>query len=154
GLMDCYERYGRRDLLDRARSACEFIMRDLNRMPAERGAKRGAGQAAARGFCFSYSPDDHQQVFNATMLGASLLARVGAATGEAELVDAARATVEFTVDHQSPDGSWPYGLGEHWRFIDNFHTGYVLVALEEYMRSSGDRRHANALERGWRFYRG
>ncbi len=141
GLMDVYERYNREDCLAWARSACEFILKDLNRSPG------------ARGFCFSYSPTDHEQVFNASMLGAQLLARVGAATGEGELLDAARGAVEFTVDHQSPDGSWRYGLEAHWTFVDNFHTGYVLECLRDYIRYSGDTRFQDALDRGWAFYR-
>lgn len=141
GLLDIFDRYGREDCLAWARSACNFILRDLNRSPGRIG------------FCFSYSPKDNEQVFNASMLGAQLLARVGAITGEPELMDAARAAVDFAVDHQSADGSWHYGLAAHWDFIDNFHTGYVLCCLRDYIRDSGDARHQDALEKGWEFYR-
>ncbi len=141
GLLDVYERYDRQECLRWARSACDFILKDLNRSPGERG------------FCFSYSPTDHEQVFNASMLGAQLLARVGSITGEQELLDAARQAVEFTIDHQSPDGSWRYGLEKHWAFIDNFHTGYVLECLRDYIRYTGDTRFQDALAHGWEFYR-
>lgn len=141
GLLDIEEKYGREECLQWARSACDFILRDLNRTPGRRG------------FSFSYSPDDHQVVFNASMLGAQLLARAGARTGEAGLIEAAREAVEFVADHQQPDGSWLYGVGGHWKFIDNFHTGYVLISLKEYIRCSGDDRFQEVLERGWRFYR-
>jgi len=141
GLLDIHEKYGRQECLRWARSACDFILSDLNRTPGKRG------------FCFSYSPADHQVVFNASMLGAQLLARVGALVDEPALIATAREAVEFVIDHQRPDGSWLYGVGGHWDFIDNFHTGYVLLSLKEYIRSSGDERFTEALERGWRFYR-
>lgn len=141
GLMDVHERYGDPDALAWARSACEFILRDLNRTPG------------ATGFCFSYGPDDHEQVFNASMLGAELLARVGAACGEPELLATAGEAVRFVAAHQRPDGSWPYGLERHWQFIDNFHTGYVLCSLAEYVRYSGESEMEATLRRGWEFYR-
>ena len=141
GLLDAY-RVTREDAyLQRARSACDFILDDLNR--SEHPA----------GFIFSYSPEDHEQVYNASILGAALLARVGAITGETALVDAARGAVDAVVADQRPDGSWPYSRGDHRTFVDNFHTGYVLCALRDYIEASGDERHAGALERGWCFYR-
>ena len=141
GLLAMYERFGRADCLELARSACEFVLRDLNRSPGEVG------------FCFSYGPDDHEQVFNASMLGAEMLARVGAITGEAELLNTAEQATAFVVAHQRADGSWPYGLSPHWGFVDNFHTGYVLCSLRAYARATGDDRHAGVIDRGWRFYR-
>ncbi|MBS1912136.1 MAG: hypothetical protein JST22_09130 [Bacteroidetes bacterium] len=141
GLMDVHARFGMPGAFAMARGACDFILQDLNRTPG------------LRGFCFSYGPGDHEQVFNASMLGAELLARMGAATGEETLTRAARDAVAFTLDHQQPDGSWAYGLDAHWGFIDNFHTGYVLCSLREYSASLGDASVADALERGWRFYR-
>ncbi|MBC8146243.1 MAG: delta-aminolevulinic acid dehydratase [bacterium] len=141
GLLDAYAATGVREYLERARSACDFILRDLNR--SEHPA----------GFIFSYSPEDHEQVYNASILGAALLARVGAATGEHELWDVARGAVDAVVADQRPDGSWPYSRGDHRSFVDNFHTGYVLCALRDYIEATGDDRHSGALERGWCFYR-
>jgi hypothetical protein len=140
-LLDLHERRNRPDALEMARSACEFILRDLNRTPGERG------------FCFSYSPTDHEQVYNASILGAALLARVGRITGERELLDAARGAIAFVLDGQAADGSWGYARGDHRSFIDNFHTGYVLCALKSYIEASGDEGPRENLERGWRFYR-
>jgi hypothetical protein len=141
GLLDAHAATGRTEYLDRARSACEFILRDLNR------------SSHPAGFIFSYSPDDHEQVYNASILGAALLARVGAITGERALFDAARGAVDAVVADQKPDGSWAYSRGDHRTFVDNFHTGYVLCALRDYIDATGDERHRGALERGWQFYR-
>lgn len=141
GLLDVFECSGRADCLELARRACGFILTDLNRSPGRVG------------FCFSYGPDDHEQVFNASMLGAALLARVARHTGEATLMETAREATAFVVDHQRADGSWPYGLAEHWQFIDNFHTGYVLCAIRDVLAATGDESLLEPLERGWQFYR-
>ncbi len=141
GLLDAWKAFGRNEYYDYARSACRFILRDLNR------------EMHPEGFCFSYSPDDREQVFNASILGADLLARVGAVSGDGELLQAARDAVDFVVAHQREDGSWGYALGDYRTFVDNFHTGYVLNSLRGYIRASGDERHAGALAKGYRFYR-
>jgi hypothetical protein len=141
GLLDAYRTSGRAEYLDRARAACAFILHDLNRTPHPAG------------FIFSYSPEDHEQVYNASILGAALLARVGAITGEPLLNETARCAVDAVVADQRPDGSWPYSRGDHRTFVDNFHTGYVLCALDDYIEATGDARHRGALERGWCFYR-
>ncbi len=36
------------------------------------------------------------------------------------------------------DYSWPYGERHHHRFVDNFHTGFNLVALHDWIESTGD----------------
>lgn len=141
GLLDVYERYGREDCLRWARSACDFIMHDLNRTIYEKG------------FVFSYSPEDHEQVYNASMLGAALLARVAGITGERELLEMARRAVDKVVHGQLHDGAWPYAVGDHRTFVDNFHTGYVLCGLKTYVNVSGDEAAREAMDRGWRFYR-
>lgn len=83
--------------LETARSACEFILKDLGRFED------------SSGFCFSYTPLDRRRVHNANLLGAALLARVGKRTGEQQLLEAGQAAVAYSVARQAPDGSWPYG---------------------------------------------
>jgi len=140
--LDAYRVWGERAWLERAREACEFVLRDLNRTDGPDGA-----------FCFSYTPLDRTCVHNASMLGAELLARVAAETGEAELVDAAVAATTFTVSAQRADGSWPYGDLPFQSWVDSFHTGFVLVSLQAVARATGRRDWLEALERGYAFFR-
>ena len=51
-----------------------------------------------------------------------MLARVG----QTEL---AKKAMAYTVSHQLPDGSWWYAEAPNLRWVDNFHTGYVLESL-------------------------
>jgi hypothetical protein len=114
---NCRSRYS--SPLDVARSACDFVMQDL-RKPF----------IAADELCFSYTPLDTRLVHNASMLGACLLARVFMETREKELERAALAAARFTARRQLSDGSWWYGEARNDRWVDNFHTGFVLVALK------------------------
>ena len=123
------------------KSAARFVMNDLNK--TEIGGT----------LCFSYSPLDRQRVINATMKGARLLAQVYSVTRERRLIDDASRTVRFVLDNQNEEGSWPYSVGDTRTWVDNFHTGYVLDCLDEYVKWSGDRSVQASLDKGVQFYR-
>lgn len=140
--LDAYRAFGGERWLARAREACDFILTDLHRT-----------QGPDASFCFAYTPVDQSCVHNASMLGAELLARVSRETGETELVDAALAATRYTIAAQAEDGSWPYGDAGNQAWIDNFHTGFVLVSLAEVIEDCGAPAWNPALEQGYRFFR-
>ncbi|NLV20343.1 MAG: delta-aminolevulinic acid dehydratase [Bacteroidetes bacterium] len=140
-LLDAYEITGEKDLLEIVNSSCEFIIRDLNRTYDDNG-----------NFAFSYSPIDASVVYNASFLGSRLLARVYSITRNNELLDAAERSVIFCCDHQNSDGSWSYGSNGFHSWIDNFHTGYNLESLSDYMKYSGDYRFNENLRKGFDYY--
>jgi hypothetical protein len=81
-----------------------------------------------------------------------VLARVGAAAGRRDFLDAAALGVRYAADHQRPDGSWPYGERPGLEWVDNFHTGYVLDCLR-ICRESGVGVPDGAIDRGLAHYR-
>jgi hypothetical protein len=102
---------------------------------------------------FSYTPLDHRRVHNANVLGAWLLAEVAARTTEANLASASLAAARYTARRQQPDGSWLYGESQGDAWIDNFHTGYVLVALQKIGKALGTVEFADAVERGYTYWK-
>ena len=116
-FLDAHEILGEDRFLDVACSSCDFVLDHLNRAYRKEG------------LCFNYSPLDRSIIHNANILGAHLLSRVAHLTGEEKLKGFASDSVDFVVKHQNPDGSWYYGEGSHQRWIDNFHTGFVLDCL-------------------------
>jgi hypothetical protein len=130
------------DPLAVARSACDFLLDDLHRL-----------EPSPDELCFSYTPLDRRYVHNASLLGASVLAEVGAESGEARLSELALAAARYSARRQRADGSWRYGEGATDGWVDNFHTGFVLVCL----RQIGDRLGASELrepvERGYQFWK-
>ncbi|MEE9216988.1 MAG: hypothetical protein V3U32_06080 [Anaerolineales bacterium] len=139
-FLDGYELLGRRRWLEIARSACDFVMNDLNR------------HEDANGVCFSYTPLDHRRVHNANVLGAELLERVAKHTSEPALEGLAERAVEFTVSRQRGDGSWVYGEDARDGWVDNYHTGMLLDALESYRKLSGVEGLDGPIQRGLDFY--
>lgn len=140
-LLDAYDLTKDEELLRNARSACDFILKDLNRTYDAKG-----------NFAFSYSPLDKSVVFNASLLGSRLLSRVYSYTKEPELSSAARKSVTYCCDHQSEDGSWSYGKQHFHQWIDNFHTGYNLECISDYMRFTGDQSFNASLSKGLNYY--
>ncbi len=141
-LFETHRLTGIQTPLDSCVNAANFVLRDLERTGTTDG-----------GFCWGYFPGDRQLVPNATMKGARLCAQVFSLTGDRELRDAARATVKFVTAHQRPDGAWPYSVGDHRSWVDNFHTGYLLECLDTYEHYADDSSFSSAKTRGWQYYR-
>lgn len=140
-LLDAYEVTGDQKLLTTARSTCDFILNDLNRT-----------HDASGNYAFSYSPLDNSVVFNASLLGARLLARVYSFTKEAALISESKKAVAFCCDQQKEDGSWSYGTLPFHQWIDNFHTGYNLECISDYMKYSRDISYSEVLSKGFKYY--
>lgn len=140
-LLDAYEITKDENLLNTARSTCDFILKDLNRTYDNKG-----------NFSFSYSPLDKSVVFNASLLGSRLLSRVYSFSKEKYLIDEAKKSVDFCVDHQKTDGSWGYGTLPFHQWIDNFHTGYNLECISDYMKFSEDYSYKSQIAKGFEYY--
>jgi len=140
-LIDAYEITSDEILLLKARSACDFILKDLNRSYDSNG-----------NFAFSYSPLDKSIVFNASLLGSRLLARVYSFTKERELIEASKKSVAYCCDYQRNDGSWSYGTYSFHHWIDNFHTGYNLECISAYSKFSGDTKYDENVKIGFIYY--
>lgn len=130
------------DALTLARSACEFILRDLH-----------VFRPAADELCFSYTPIDRRCVHNANLLGALLLAAVSSRNRESRLAETALAAARFTARRQQGNGSWPYGIARSDSWVDNFHTGYVLVALKQIALYLDTKEFDNIIGLGYQFWK-
>jgi hypothetical protein len=117
-FIDAARAFGDESYSQAARSACDFILHDLNR-----------SEESADEVCFSYSPLDRTRVFNASLLAGEVLASVGALTRENDLVDWGMRAARYVVRRQSEDGSWAYGVDGYQSWADNFHTAFVLTSL-------------------------
>lgn len=140
-LLDAYEITKDDQLLKTARSTCDFILKDLHRTFNKKND-----------FAFSYSPLDKSVVFNASLLGSLLLARLYSYTNEIELIESAKKSVTFCCDYQRADGSWAYGTLPFHQWVDNFHTGFNLECIADYMKYSKDYSYNNQLVKGFDYY--
>jgi hypothetical protein len=143
-LIEAFEAFHDDSYLKVAHSACDFILEDLTRTVDSKDE-----------LCFSYSPLDQTQIFNASLLAADTLGTVGTLTGEAKFCEIAARAARYVVGQQRDDGSWAYGARPDQSWTDNFHTAYVLVSLARILRSCkpANADLAEALARGFAFWR-
>jgi hypothetical protein len=142
-LLDLFDSLQRERHLEMAVSAAEYLADEL--FFAE-------GPAVAS---FHYPlAGDRAKVHNANLLAAAFLRRVSNVAGESRFVELAHRAATYSVGRQQADGSWWYGESPTQRWIDNFHTGFNLCALNDLEKHGGTREFHGALERGLNFYAG
>lgn len=139
-LMDAYDVTKNILYLNVALSSADFVMKDLNRTPKEEG------------FIFSYSPFDETCVYNASLLGSKLLARIYSYTEDKTLIDTARNSVIACANVQRDDGAWIYGELSIQSWVDSFHTGYNLECIGQYQKYSEDTSFQMNLDKGLKYY--
>jgi hypothetical protein len=140
-LLDAYEQARDSLWLEAAVSAAEFILNILY-------WRDGSSMA-----CFNYTPLGRSEIHNANLLGAAFLCRVGRTSGERKFLQPALDAARYSVRKQHADGSWAYGEGPHQDWIDNFHTGFNLVALRRIGHFGGTTEFESSVRRGFDFYR-
>lgn len=140
-LLDAYQKSQKSQWLDAAVSAADFILNVLFRR--EKGSQP----------CFSYTPLGPSEIHNANLLGAALLCRISQISGQRRFFEPALEAARYSVGKQHDDGSWAYGELSAQRWIDNFHTGFNLVALKRISEYSGTAEFDSAIRRGLGFYR-
>lgn len=99
-----------------------------------------------RGGYFAYFDHSDVEIHNASLWAAFALHRV-VGTNEKSMQ-----AIKRVISAQKADGSWAYGMRSHHRFVDGFHTGYILDLLDRF-RASGMNGLGDAIARGWQFYR-
>lgn len=143
-LLDGYVAIGKRSYLDAVGAAVPFFLEDLERLvdtPEE--------------LCLSYMPlPMTMRVLDVSVLVAAVLARYARLAGRAELLADARRLACYVVHRQTGYGAWFYTdpPGDSHIRHDNYHTGFILDALERYMQASGDHAWMERHRRGLEFY--
>lgn len=143
-LLDAADRFGSERARALGAGTAAFFLRRIERTPDPDGGV---------GAYLGYFPGDRTPIHNASLLGASVLARLAA--GDEEAAAVASAAVRYALDHQRPDGSWPYAddAGGKGGWVDNLHTGYVLDALLRCGTELGEPGAIDGWERGLGYYR-
>jgi len=123
-------------------SAAEYILNELY----------WTDSSSVAGFSYPL-PSLRVQIHNANFLGAALLCRVYKHTGEEKFLGPALRVARYSAAKQNTDGSWSYGEAPSQRWIDNFHTGYNLCALQSICQYAETPEFESYIRRGFEFYR-
>jgi hypothetical protein len=141
-LLDAYEQRQDPRCLSMAVSAGEYILNELYWSDGNSGCG------------FSYPlPALRSQTHNANFIAAALLSRVYKHSGEEKFLAPAMRVARYSAAKQNADGSWYYGEARSQQWIDNFHTGYNLCALQSIGQCADTTEFDRCIRRGFEFYR-
>jgi hypothetical protein len=141
-LLDAYEYSHDQKCLLMAKSAAEYVANDLYWTNGEMSA----------GFGYPF-PSTRIHIYNANLLGSALLCRVSHHTGNEDLLTPALKVARYSASKQNEDGSWFYGELPRQKWIDNFHTGYNLMALADIAKYGVTTEFDEHIKRGLDFYK-
>jgi hypothetical protein len=100
----------------------------------------------------SYTPDDKGGVINASAYRAFTLTSAAKYFGNDLLLKTAERNLNFVLENQNADGSWPYAVDGVRDFVDHFHTCFVTKSLAKIYSLTGDHRILDALEKNVDYY--
>jgi len=140
-LLDVFEYLHEPSYLETALATADFI---LERLFWTEGTSTA---------CFSYTPLERTKIHNANLLGAAFLCRVSLVTGERKFLEPALDAARYSIAKQHVDGAWDYGEAPSQRWIDNFHTGFNLVALRRISEYGQTTEFESSIRRGFDFYK-
>jgi hypothetical protein len=144
-MLDAYETLGDERYLDAASRATRFLL-EAPKTLFEDDDRR----------CVSYVPDPAVTwiVMDVSALAGAVAARVGAITGDSDLVREGGRLVRYVVSKQTAEGAWFYADPPSASHIthDNYHTGFILDSILQYGLSTGSSEFEPAYQRGIEFY--
>jgi hypothetical protein len=146
GVHAYFETTGDAEAGEIVKSASNYVRRDL---PKSRDAT---------GICYSYSGMKQDACYNASLLGAEILAMAHSVTGGGEDLNDIRQAMDFVCARQKEDGRWNYAVdmasGREDRQID-FHQGFIIESMRRIrgLIGSGEDRYGRSILKGADFYR-
>jgi hypothetical protein len=142
-FLGLFEATGDQRYRDIARSIAHFVQHDLHDTPTSPDAAAG-----------SYSPVDRSQVLNASAYRAMVLFEAARKCDEPRCEQIAQRNLRFILQSQREDGAWLYALDHpSERFIDHFHTCFVLKNLVKINRHLNSDVVSKAIANGYEYYR-
>ena len=100
----------------------------------------------------SYTPFDEGGVVNAAAYRAFLLTSASQLFSREDYWPIAERNLNFVLENQNLDGSWPYAVDGVRDFIDHFHTCFVMKALAKIQMLTGHKACGDALAKGVAYY--
>jgi hypothetical protein len=144
----CYEafeyvyRIDRKDeWRDMLRSIAEHTLLDYKDVPV------GAEAATC-----TYTPLGGSGVVNASAYRSFVLASAAREFSDDRFSAAAAHNLNFVLQSQKADGSWPYSVDGARDFVDHFHTCFVLKGIAKVEKITGHSGCQRALQKGLEYY--
>jgi len=143
-FLAAHRQLGDPAFLERVEACIPFFLGDLLRLKDEPDE-----------LCLSYMPlPMTMRVMDVSSLIASVLARFSYQADQRQWLEPARRLARYVVNRQTDYHAWYYTdpPGDSPVRHDNYHTGFILDALANYMRASGEDDWQRQYDTGLEFY--
>lgn len=143
-FLDAYQQTKDSSYLDVVASALRFFLNDLTVLKETQDE-----------LCFSYMPlPMTMRVMDVSILIGTLIARYSKYSGNNDYMDAANRLVRYVVNQQTDYHAWYYTdpPGDSHITHDNYHTGFILDALDRYINATGNNEYQKVYNKGLEFY--
>lgn len=138
-----YEITGSKESLEVCKSVATFALKDLNKYKAPNGT-----------WCYSYGTLDNRYIINSNGYVAALFLDAYSLFKDEIYKKEAEDIIEFILSYQEEDGKWYYEpVYKRDRFVDNFHTCFVLKALYNCYKVLKRDDILEAVRKGYKYYR-
>lgn len=138
-FISAYEIFKEKCFLELAESGIKYFLEELPQKTVTHDQ-----------WYFIYHPNSNQFIPNLPAVISGNLARFYAITKDQQLLTVIKNNLNYVVKFQREDGSWLYHPKS--RYIDSFHTAFVLEALAKFQYYVGDNSFENALLKGLSYY--
>ncbi|MBN1684312.1 MAG: AGE family epimerase/isomerase [Gammaproteobacteria bacterium] len=138
-FLSAYEIFKDNKYLELAESGINYFLEELPQVKV----------SSDRSY-FIYHPNNNQFIPNSPAVICGTLARFYFISKNQELLTIIKNNLNYIANYQQEDGSWFYHPGS--RYIDSFHTAFVLEALAKYQRYTGDESYKKQLLKGLAYY--
>ena len=139
-FLDYFDTTQKDEFLEIGEKSCNFILEHLVLFEDEKN------------ICFAYIPGKEARVHNANMLGAALLGRLYKQTKNKTYLEKSMKAMFYSMQALTDTYLWPYGERNHHNFIDNFHTGFNLVSLKNWMDFTQNHIWEDKLQKAYKKY--
>lgn len=142
-FLKAYRLFGRQEDLQVCTSVADFLLKDLTQIDV--GPDR---------LCRSYDLRSDWKVINVNAFIAAYLAKLYAVIQNPEYKETAEKTMRWVIDCRTADCAWYYTEPpEASRItIDNYHTGFVLDSIQEYLEVFENSEYEAVWQKGLAYY--
>ena len=102
---------------------------------------------------FYYSPTGNFKIWNASCEISSFLIKTGAIFSDDEAYKLGAKGMNLIINKQNRDGSWFYGETKVMKYIDNFHTAFILRAINKSLKYLKSKELEHSLNKGLKYYK-
>jgi hypothetical protein len=138
-FLEAYKALASQHWLDLAVSTAGYFTDELMRT-----------EHSAEEVYFHYMPKMEKEIYNLNALIGNFLVKVSHVTKNDKFFDLGRKAIIYTVNRQHENGSWFYS--EEAKYIDNYHTGFMLLSLIESNEILGSPAIEQSIQLGVQFY--